>query len=595
MHESRFHFARIAESMQTLRNELAAVLLASSDEKITDLAKDMARFDDKDASRLLTVAFVGQYNAGKSTIISALTRLPDILIDADVCTDKVTGFDWNGILLLDTPGIHAGYPDHDAITYNAIDQADLLVFVITNELFDERIGRHFRDLAFTRDKAREIMLVVNKMGQDPGTPAVKIPDIERVISPQKCENFRSVFIDALTYLDATDADSPEDKQELEELSNMGALIAGLNHFVRERGLMGRVTTPLFMIRSLAEQAAAYLSVDMPEERLALELLHRKRTQLEESHRRLRATVRGIIDRATTDIIVYGDDFAAAFNDQGTPDSARQIFTETEAAVNNRCLALKKEIEESLEHELRHVQGALEAIQAGPLAERLRERIKEARNVPVTGKRDDDRAYRGGPAETDPSTSATLAALKNVADVVGKLGKFAAEKSVGPYATALAQGSPLATAGSDLHKLVYNVGKFFGHNFRPWEAVHTAQTVATVGAGLSVFGSVFSVVMQIYDDVQQERRSSALRKMREQMRASTRTVARDIDASFWKTFDAFCRDFYEIEIDYVNQELMSISMDRTSRSKECSQFRVLSKRATQLIQDAQQLSLAHPET
>ena len=97
----------------------------------------------------------------------------------------MTGYDWeaihaggqNTIRLLDTPGIHAGYPDHDELTYQTIDKADLLVFVITSELFDDVIGSHFRDLAFKRDKAREILLVVNKMGMSPGTPEVKRPPL----------------------------------------------------------------------------------------------------------------------------------------------------------------------------------------------------------------------------------------------------------------------------------------------------------------------------------------------------------------------------------------------------------------------------------
>ncbi|MGD1911693.1 MAG: GTPase [Rivularia sp. (in: cyanobacteria)] len=37
---------------------------------------------------ILTVAFIGQYNAGKSTTISALTGRRDIRIDSDIATDK---------------------------------------------------------------------------------------------------------------------------------------------------------------------------------------------------------------------------------------------------------------------------------------------------------------------------------------------------------------------------------------------------------------------------------------------------------------------------------------------------------------------------
>lgn len=71
----------------------------------------------------------------------------------------MTGYDWEGVQLLDTPGVHAGYADRDTTTYQTIDKADLLVFVITGELFD--------DLASTRDKAAEIPARDQQNGDGP--------------------------------------------------------------------------------------------------------------------------------------------------------------------------------------------------------------------------------------------------------------------------------------------------------------------------------------------------------------------------------------------------------------------------------------------
>jgi ribosome biogenesis GTPase A len=59
---------------------------------------------------ILTVAFIGQYNAGKSTTISALTGRRDIRIDSDIATDKTANYDWNGIKLIDTPGLFTDRP-----------------------------------------------------------------------------------------------------------------------------------------------------------------------------------------------------------------------------------------------------------------------------------------------------------------------------------------------------------------------------------------------------------------------------------------------------------------------------------------------------
>ena len=92
------------------------------------------------ASEKIRLVFAGQYSAGKSTIISMLTGRDDIEIGAAITTQDARVFDWNGIEITDTPGIHTKLRhDHDEITYEAIAAADLLVFVITNELFDSYI------------------------------------------------------------------------------------------------------------------------------------------------------------------------------------------------------------------------------------------------------------------------------------------------------------------------------------------------------------------------------------------------------------------------------------------------------------------------
>lgn len=120
-------------------------------------------------SSAIRLVFAGQYSAGKSSIVKMLTGRQDIVIDADITTQEAHSYDWQGLEIIDTPGIHTQLrPDHDAISYEAIASADMLVFVITNELFDAYIAEHFRKLAIDKDKAGEMILVVNKMDRTSG-------------------------------------------------------------------------------------------------------------------------------------------------------------------------------------------------------------------------------------------------------------------------------------------------------------------------------------------------------------------------------------------------------------------------------------------
>ena len=85
-------------------------------------------------SSAIRLVFAGQYSAGKSSIIKMLTGRQDIAIDADRTTQQTHTYNWQGLEIIDTPGIHTQLrPDHDEISYGAIASADMLVFVITNE------------------------------------------------------------------------------------------------------------------------------------------------------------------------------------------------------------------------------------------------------------------------------------------------------------------------------------------------------------------------------------------------------------------------------------------------------------------------------
>jgi hypothetical protein len=136
------------------------------------LNKDLAEYR---ARGLLTVAFVGEYTAGKSTIISALTGRRDIAISADIATDRTTEYEWNGTHVIDTPGLFTERRDHDAITYDAIRRADLVAFCLTHQLFDSITVENFKKLAFDDGYRPKMLLVVNKMsaeaGHEPGSGA----------------------------------------------------------------------------------------------------------------------------------------------------------------------------------------------------------------------------------------------------------------------------------------------------------------------------------------------------------------------------------------------------------------------------------------
>ena len=187
-------------------------------------------------SNAIRLVFAGQYSAGKSSILKMLTGREDIIIDADITTQEVHTYNWQGIEVIDTPGIHTQLrPDHDEISYEAIASADMLVFVITNELFDSYIADHFRKLAIDKDKAGEMILVVNKMDRTSGgntaeQQAIIIEDLKKVITPYSPEQLNLSFLDAKSYLESAEEreTDPEYADELVDQSGYAKFVETLN-------------------------------------------------------------------------------------------------------------------------------------------------------------------------------------------------------------------------------------------------------------------------------------------------------------------------------------------------------------------------------
>lgn len=84
---TNFKAAAIAAQFEAILTQFDELLQQNN---ILDIQKQLYQELKQHRQSFLTVAFVGQYSSGKSTLISALTARRDIKIDADIATDKTT-------------------------------------------------------------------------------------------------------------------------------------------------------------------------------------------------------------------------------------------------------------------------------------------------------------------------------------------------------------------------------------------------------------------------------------------------------------------------------------------------------------------------
>ncbi|MFM0307771.1 50S ribosome-binding GTPase [Paraburkholderia sp. RL17-383-BIF-A] len=110
------------------------------------------------------VMLFGAYNAGKSTLINALVGR-EVAKAGDVpTTDAVDFHEWDGHMLLDTPGVNAPI-EHEKISHEQLQRADLIVFVLRQE--DQDASDIMNRIFDLLEQKRPLFIVLNYEDGDP--------------------------------------------------------------------------------------------------------------------------------------------------------------------------------------------------------------------------------------------------------------------------------------------------------------------------------------------------------------------------------------------------------------------------------------------
>lgn len=496
----------------------------------------------------VSLVFAGQYSAGKSSILKALTKIDDIGIGAGITTQQTHSYDWNGIEVIDTPGIHTTLrPDHDEISYQAIADADMLVYVVTQELFDDFIGQNFRKLLLEQDKAGEMILIVNKMadiGNTKENREIKMKDLEQVTKPYYPSQLRTVFVDAESYLDSLSETDEEIVVELRERSNYETLVATLNAFVRDKAMSSRLTTVLYKIFEFLQKALLEYQpstgdsdIDALEEHLLQE-----RRIISNTQWRIESSVKSIIEDAAAQIREKGREIANSIYNYDNETDANDAIMSAHNEVDAITAACVDGVTHKLEELSEDCQAELDNFHKTDFSKNLKFRLES-------------KYASGNPLITRIFKSDVLAQGSNkiLSNTVG---------------TNAAANGLKAFTGSNIHQMVLDIGHFFGHSFKPWEALKWVKGINVAGKVLGVVGVVFSLGMQVKDDVDAAKRQREMKNNREELRAGFSNAANEVTSYFGKALGDYLSKNYLPRISGIDSQIAEIRSMRVGKSKAC---------------------------
>ena len=469
-------------------------LLAQTDN--SDLAQKMdAELQEVSERKELRLAFVGQYSSGKSTIISALTGNKDILIDANIATDKTTEYRWNNITLMDTPGILAGkVEEHDERTKAALKECDLIFYVLTSQLFDDVIFNNFIDLAYNQHLADKMFIVVNKMNMEYGDYTQLVQNYTTSLQNTFKERgydfsaFPVAFIDANDYLEGV----KDGDDEFIQVSNFEKFINDLNSFVSSKGLIKKqFDTPVRVLQSYAKDIA----ISEVDQNLA-EFYRQFEQRLSISERELKRDVSNVLYSFETDAMTKVSALSSGIGSLGEAEwkvQQEELNRALQRSINTTSTKIEKVVEQNYADLLKEVEDFGHRDTLAKYISSIDAKLNSP-NISI---------------EERNNLNSQKRALDWLKSGATKIGDMA------PGVNGVFGGISNAS-GSQLHNIVLNVGHFFGKSFRPWEAVRWASNIAKVAKfGIPVVTAGIDIWMQLREEKKENERLQQIKESKNQ--------------------------------------------------------------------------------
>ena len=542
--EQIFEFGKISEEFSKILEDSKNIVSNYNNEIVESLAKDIEEIENQ---KLLTVALIGQYSAGKSTIISALTGNKSIKIDADIATDKTTDYKWNNVLLTDTPGLWTDRKDHDDITYKKIKESDLLIYCLTSDLFDDIILENFKKIAFEEKQKNKMMVVVNKMSMESGEYSELVGNYKKSLNdslePYKIDEFPLCFIDAADYIEGVD----ENENELKELSHFNDFVKLINIFIKEKGIWAKFSTPIYRTISFIDNSI--LSITSKDNKEFLILINRIEKEVRFKKQLAYNRVAPLIMELSSTIISYSNDITSKIGVESIDFDSMQKEID---------IKIKKDIEET---QIK-IQEVLNEIN-----EELNNTIKELFDSDL-GKYVLDSINNSKLNINNVSLIDFTEIMSNFSSISNITGKVAGsvKNFIGANNAGLILKAKDLASGNQAVEIVKNIGHFFGVKFQPWGAINIVKNIGNVANFLGPILSIFAIGMEVANFVKDEENAKKLSRAKQDCYNEFSKISRDIEKQFNNQLESYIKEVFDKILEQIkNLRANMIEEEKTSDS------------------------------
>ncbi|WP_181541237.1 GTPase domain-containing protein [Micromonospora saelicesensis] len=540
---------------QELMSRLQQLLRSSSGDFAGELLA-RARMQSRQRPRMV---LTGQFSSGKSSLIKALTDGGvDPVIDADIATDAVTEYEWDGaVVLVDTPGLQSGLRSHDELAVGAIGDADFILFVVTVNLFDDASRDYLRRLAHDLRLSGQMIVVITQAGMQTAGEGIREQAVQDALGTSNF-NLPIAEVDSVYYLRSLGG-GPR-AEMLRTRSGIDELRAQINKISEERGQLAQLRQPLHLIRLLCDEAQQLFVAD-PQSQTALGLLARQRSAISDRRYMIERSFLQAESQFKSACLVD----VTAFVDTATSlpadgSRAREVLDASEAGLVE---ALDRHAEQFAD-----AINRLTEMQFGRLSEQLLEIGTSNRAHQLSPPAGDVAletpggvpATRSGQAAHD--RAAATVDWRKVTDQITKGQKW------------WGAGDGLKSAsGSVGHNIVKDVGHLFGKKFKPWEALKIADRI---GKAAKIGGFAIQIGLTGYEVWRGEREARTAQLESERQHAAFVTeimrhadkIAADARRQLWEIIDT-PMDAFLADVQAAQDEILGAELARGTATRELS--------------------------